>query len=61
MYISYYIDDFLVFSFFFFPTEFLWVTYGSSFAPLKLPGRRHGVVVAPVDKSTTQSEYVLNV
>ena len=40
-----YIDDFLVFSFFF-RTEFLWVTYDSSFAPLKLPDRRHGVVVA---------------
>ena len=38
-------DDFLVFSFFFL-TEFLWVTCGSSFAPLKLPDRRHDVVVA---------------
>ena len=35
-----------LFFFFFFLTEFLWVTYGSSFAPLKLPGYRHDVVVA---------------
>ena len=34
---------------FFFLTEFLWVTYCSSFAPLKLLDRRHDVVVAAVN------------